>query len=783
MPDALHVIALVSGGKDSFFSMLHCLANGHKIVALANLFPPAVAPSNPSVVDVMQGLNASEGRSLESPQDLDSFMYQTAGHTLIPLYADVLGLPLYRQEIIGTAVDSSKSYDHQVSDPETSSHHLQDDDDDDETECLIPLLKRVIASHPKANAVCSGAILSTYQRTRVESIAIRLGLIPLSYLWQYPSLPSNSPGSLLDDMAAVGFDVRVVKVASGGLDEDLLWCNLMNPSVRRKVQKAVQRFGGSVLGEGGEYETIVIDGPSPVWQKRIQVDETKMQRCVEHGSSGNAFLQFGAESGHALAKELEGENRWPNASRPITLWDKEFERLNILQTDDVVRNYALHCADPGTFHLGLPEEQQWNVHAHQSKIGSLFYLSNLTSPSAGPSAIGQMQSIKRELVEILNAKDRSTDDIIFSIILLRSISADFTTVNTTYGQLFGKPNPPARITVSTFLPPGVNLMLSVVVDMADRERRQGLHIQSRSYWTPANIGPYSQAISVRCDANTSLVYVAGQIPLVPATMQVFERDVTDKLEDEHVEELLRFQHQACLSLQHLWRIGLEVGIGWWTGAVAYIAGGENVQAKAHIAYDTWRKAHGSGLWEQGETEVNELDAWDKTYGGLGSLANHDQDHRALPDYAMLVPGNHASHIPGFLAVQVDELPRNCEIEWQSLGVAGGDVNLCPTNLAMAEVMNFGLPSTNRNITYIPLRHTASNSSRPDLINAVRSVRDQILPWLGTSELAASYLMTIYTPYVHLLGDIGAQIVPCKAVWGPKTEQLMAGIVMQWDAVP
>ena len=35
----MRVLALVSGGKDSTFSMLECVRAGHKIVALANLKP------------------------------------------------------------------------------------------------------------------------------------------------------------------------------------------------------------------------------------------------------------------------------------------------------------------------------------------------------------------------------------------------------------------------------------------------------------------------------------------------------------------------------------------------------------------------------------------------------------------------------------------------------------------------------------------------------------------------------------------------------------------------
>lgn len=35
----MKVVALVSGGKDSSYNMMKCVAEGHEIVALANLHP------------------------------------------------------------------------------------------------------------------------------------------------------------------------------------------------------------------------------------------------------------------------------------------------------------------------------------------------------------------------------------------------------------------------------------------------------------------------------------------------------------------------------------------------------------------------------------------------------------------------------------------------------------------------------------------------------------------------------------------------------------------------
>lgn len=109
MQSKLNVIALISGGKDSFFSILHCVANGHTVVALANLFPPARHPTEHTSEEHPDGSPDTDTNG-EDEEDLNSYMYQTVGHGVIPLYAEALGLPLYRQEITGTAVNTDKTY-------------------------------------------------------------------------------------------------------------------------------------------------------------------------------------------------------------------------------------------------------------------------------------------------------------------------------------------------------------------------------------------------------------------------------------------------------------------------------------------------------------------------------------------------------------------------------------------------------------------------------------------------------------------------------------------------
>lgn len=66
----MKVAALLSGGKDSCYNMLECVRHGHEITCLVNLLP--------GLIYLLILLLADE-----SINELDSFMYQTVGHTAI----------------------------------------------------------------------------------------------------------------------------------------------------------------------------------------------------------------------------------------------------------------------------------------------------------------------------------------------------------------------------------------------------------------------------------------------------------------------------------------------------------------------------------------------------------------------------------------------------------------------------------------------------------------------------------------------------------------------------
>ena len=144
--------------------MLQCVSEGHTITALANLYPVG-------------------------KDELDSYMFQTVGHHAIDLYADAMGIPLFRKPIVGTAL-------HQAGDYETT--------DKDEVEDLYDLLREV-KEKCDVEAVSVGAILSNYQRVRVEHVCLRLGLTPLAYLWR------RDQTELLQEMINCGIDAILIK--------------------------------------------------------------------------------------------------------------------------------------------------------------------------------------------------------------------------------------------------------------------------------------------------------------------------------------------------------------------------------------------------------------------------------------------------------------------------------------------------------------------------------------------------------------------------------------------
>ena len=763
----LKVIALISGGKDSLFSILHCLANGHSVVALANLYPPPSADST---------------EPEHEADDLNSYMYQTVGHSLIPLYSAALDIPLYRQPILGAAINTDKTY---APPPPTATTTTPPD----ETESLLPLLQRILHDHPSANALSTGAILSTYQRTRIESVAARLGLVPLSYLWHYTSLPPYAPAALLRDMAAVGQDARIVKVASGGLDAGFLWENVAEARTVGRLERAMARFGGgggAVLGEGGEFETVTVGGPAVLWRKRIQVEV--VGSVV--GEGGSAVVRLGGARVVEREEGLGGGDGMERLRRP-GIWDVEFEEvLRGLEEEEDIGLEKLSLG-PSEASIGTAEQEAEVAYAPSSslpvwqtaELGNVLSISNMVAPEAGSTAALQISAIMDRLVPLLRTHNCEPSDIVFSTLLLRSMS-DFTAINPIYGAVFTKPNPPARVTVAcgSSLPDNVELILSVIVDKENT--RRGLHVQGRSYWAPANIGPYSQAVAIpvghtppdeRGDgvwSRPQAVYVAGQIPLVPASMDMV------RAEDAGEGSVKGFKLQTTLALQHLWRIGRAMDVGWWTGAVAFISrcGREEGEKRARVAMRAWRRIH-EVLQKEKDDDWGgeEVDVWDLKHGSAGrtdvGLNSAEEDGRPrLPDYEM-VEGTDGNSIPPCFVVQVEELPRGADIEWTSLGLAKSRIEkrltVTEPKLHITRILDtnssvvFGGAKKNEQVGLIRKLIRQSQESQEPVCNQYTIYSSQALP------------LDFFEGW-----EVKLQIIPCQRIWDENGKELEVAAVVR-----
>ncbi len=210
---------------------------------------------------------------LTDTDELDSYMYQTVGHDAIHLIAEAMGLPLYRRVITGTAVNQAAEYgsrqpggsytaagdNEQASSAASTSARTATGDvaaseaaplKKDETEDLHELLLTVKQHHPDVEGVSVGAILSNYQRVRVEHIALRpeIGMVPLAYLWQ------RNQHELLDEMVRSELRSMLIKVAGAGLDERDLGKDLA--VVRPKLHRLVSSQEGSIGSSSASFRCL-----------------------------------------------------------------------------------------------------------------------------------------------------------------------------------------------------------------------------------------------------------------------------------------------------------------------------------------------------------------------------------------------------------------------------------------------------------------------------------------------------------------------------------------------
>lgn len=216
----MKVAALCSGGKDSAYALWLALRQGHELVRIVAMIP------------------ARE----------DSWMFHFPNIHLIDFFAECIGSSLLKSETAG------------------------------EKEQEIKDLKRTLQM-PDIQGVVSGAIASSYQKSRIDGICQELGLKHLAPLW------NGEPEKLIRAMLDADFEIIITSVSAHGFDESWLGRKLDEEALGDLI-KLNQKYKINLSGEGGEYESLVLD--APFFRKRIEPVEVER---IWRGDSGHLLVK------------------------------------------------------------------------------------------------------------------------------------------------------------------------------------------------------------------------------------------------------------------------------------------------------------------------------------------------------------------------------------------------------------------------------------------------------------------------------------------------------------
>lgn len=215
----LRLAALCSGGKDSLFACWQAMQK-ERVCCLV-----AVIPENP-----------------------ESYMFHTPNVRRVRDQATAAGIPLVE-------VESAGEKETEIADLQRAVERAVDDFG--------------------IEGVVTGAVQSVYQAARIQRLCADLDLWCFNPLWQ------TDPRRYLHRLISAGFSVCITGVAAEPLDATWLGRVIDTPTFR-DLEQIAERYRISMIGEGGEYETYVLD--APFFSSRISIIESAVEYRHGHGT-------------------------------------------------------------------------------------------------------------------------------------------------------------------------------------------------------------------------------------------------------------------------------------------------------------------------------------------------------------------------------------------------------------------------------------------------------------------------------------------------------------------
>jgi diphthine-ammonia ligase len=165
----------------------------------------------------------------------DSWMFHYPNIHLVDLFAEAVEIPLVKAETSGIK--------------------------EKEVEDLKRLIEKL-----DVEGVVSGAIASDYQKTRIDKICRQLRMKSIAPLWH------KKPLNILKEILDLEFEVIITGVYAYGFNTEWLGRKIDEDTIEALIELN-REYDISLVGEGGEYETLVLD--APFFKKKIKIIKTE----------------------------------------------------------------------------------------------------------------------------------------------------------------------------------------------------------------------------------------------------------------------------------------------------------------------------------------------------------------------------------------------------------------------------------------------------------------------------------------------------------------------------
>lgn len=123
-------------------------------------------------------------------------------------------------------------------------------------------------------AIYTGALYSVYQKSRIERLGSEVGLKIISPYWHVDEL------EYMRKIVSLGFKIIICGVAAWGLDESWLGRVIDDETIDELV-RLNEKYGIDIAFEGGEAETLAVDGP--IFKRKIKILKYKKEWHLDSG--------------------------------------------------------------------------------------------------------------------------------------------------------------------------------------------------------------------------------------------------------------------------------------------------------------------------------------------------------------------------------------------------------------------------------------------------------------------------------------------------------------------